>query len=226
MNKQSDGFYSVSLPRAAVVLVCFAAVFLVLQGVSGTRATPILQPLKNFPKKLSHYELQAARVSSDAVIEMLGVTDYISYSYQRDAAHGVSLYAAYYDAVNERQGYHSPKNCLPGSGWGIAEVKPRQIFPAQAPDQPVVITEMIIRNRNDYQVVYYWYQNRGRIIASEFMERIYRVFDSLFMRRSDGSFIRIIVDVPEGSDLTSAEALADDFAGLVLAELQKFLPGK
>ncbi|MBU0681035.1 MAG: EpsI family protein [Proteobacteria bacterium] len=226
MNKQSAGFLRLSLPRAAVVLVCFAAVFLLLQGVSGTRATPILQPLSNFPKSLGPYALQATQFSSSAVVEMLGVTDYISYRYQRDGAQRVSLYAAYYDTVNDRQGYHSPKNCLPGSGWGIAEVKPREIRPAHGAAEPVVITEMIIRNRNDLQVVYYWYQNRGRIIASEYLERVYRVLDSLFLGRSDGSFIRIIVDVPEGSDLSEAEALAADFSGLVMSELQNFLPAR
>lgn len=226
MNKQPTGFFRLSLPRAAVVLVCFAAVFLLLHEVSGTRATPILQPLSNFPKSLGPYELKATQFSSSAVVEMLGVTDYISYSYQRDGAQRVSLYAAYYDMVNDRQGYHSPKNCLPGSGWGIAEIKPRKIRPAHGFADPVVITEMIIRNRNDYQIVYYWYQNRGRIIASEYLERVYRVIDSLFLGRSDGSFIRIIVDVPEGSDLSEAEALAADFSGLVLTELQNFLPAR
>lgn len=226
INKQSPGIFLVSLPRVTVVLVCFAAVYLLLQGVSGTRTTPILQSLSSFPKSLGPYELQATQFSSSAVVEMLGVTDYISYSYQKEGAQRVSLYAAYYDAVNDRQGYHSPKNCLPGSGWGIAEVKPREIRPAHAPDNPKVITEMVIRNRNDYQVVYYWYQNRGRIIASEYLERVYRVLDSLFLRRSDGSFIRIIVDVPEGSNLAEAEGLAADFSGLVLTELQDFLPGR
>ncbi|MGV1098208.1 exosortase C-terminal domain/associated protein EpsI [Thiovibrio sp. JS02] len=224
-KKQSAGFPAISPLRLALVLGAFALVFLLLRGVSGIGATPALQPLSNFPAVLGPYRLQGTQQSSAAVVEMLGVTDYISYTYADGKGKPVRLYVAYYDFVNDTKGYHSPKNCLPGSGWGIAEVKPQTVSLAKGAGSAEV-TEMVIRNRNEQQIVLYWYQNRGRIIPSEYKERLYRVLDSLLMRRSDGSFVRIMLDVPEGGDFAKSEAAIRDFAALTLAELQRFVPGR
>ncbi len=40
------------------------------------------------------------------------------------------------------------------------------------------VSEMLIRSGPNYQVVLYWYQNKGRIIASEYWEKIYLVLDA------------------------------------------------
>jgi len=219
------GFPVISIRRLLIVLSCFAVAVFLLRGVTGIGATPALQPLSRFPDQLGSYRLQATHQSPAAVVEMLGVTDYINYNYIDDKGNQIRLYVAYYDFVGESKGYHSPKNCLPGSGWGIAEVKPQQIFPAQK-DRPVTVTEMIIRNRNEQQIVLYWYQNRGRVIPSEYQERIYRVLDSFLMKRGDGSFVRIMVDVPEGTNFGEAEGRVREFAALVAAELHRFIPGR
>ena len=84
---------------------------------------------------------------------------------------------------------------------------------------------MIIRNRNEYQVVLYWYQNRGRIIASEYMEKVYLVLDALSMRRRDGAFVRLMAIAPDG-DVQATEILLKNFAELALVELDLYLPGK
>ncbi len=222
----SAGFPPIPLSRAIVVLVCFVVLFFFLQGVNRSSPTPIVRSLGGFPSEFGPYRLKAVQHSSAAVVDMLGVTDYVSYRYRAEDGRFVSFYAAYYDEVNEKKGYHSPKHCLPGSGWGIAEVRPKLIQPLGGQGGPVEVAEMLIRNRNDYQVVNYWYQNRGRIISSEYWERVYRVLDSLLLRRSDGSFIRIIVEAPEGQDIESAKRLAGDFAARAMVELERFLPGR
>ncbi len=210
--------------RTLILLSCFLGAYVLLQGVSGVNRTPILQPLNQFPKELGTWKEVQSSKSSAAVIAMLGVDDYINYNYRDAKGRQINFYAAYYESVGTGGGYHSPKNCLPGGGWGISSVKEVQISPLDGSGKPVSVTEMIIRNRDEYQVVYYWYQNRGRIIASEYWEKIYLVLDAIFKKRRDGSFIRIMAFAPDGN-ISAAEEELNEFSSLALAELRRFIPG-
>jgi len=213
-----------SVRRVLLVLVLLMGTFFLLQGVSGTVRTPIKQPLSTFPVVLGEWHALSSRKSTDAVIEMLGVDDYIEYNYATPSGRELNFYAAFYESVGTGGGYHSPKNCIPGGGWGIDSVKTIEVQPAQG-RSAVNVSEMLIRNGNEYQVVVYWYQNRGRIIASEYWEKIYLVLDAIFMKRRDGTFVRLMAPVQEG-DIAQTEQLLQRFAGLAMVELEHFLPGR
>lgn len=220
----SPSAQKISFLRTLVVFACIGIVFFLLQGVSGTRRTPIKQSLSKFPVTLGEWQVSSSRESTDAVIKMLGVTDYIEFNYSTSAGQPVNFYAAFYESVGTDGGYHSPKNCIPGGGWGIDAVKTVTIQ-AKGRQDPVTVAEMIIRNRNEYQVVLYWYQNRGRIIDSEYWEKIYLVLDAIVKKRRDGTFVRLMAPAPNG-DIQQAEKTLQQFAGLAVTELDNFLPGR
>jgi len=206
-----------------LVLFLLGSTLVLLQGVSGTLRTPIKQTLGKFPTMLADWKALSSRESTEAVIKMLGVDDYIEYNYADSTGRAVNFYTAFYESVGTGGGYHSPKNCIPGGGWGIDAVKTVEIQPKGRGS--VTVSEMIIRNRNEYQVVFYWYQNRGRIIYSEYWEKIYLVLDAILMKRRDGAFVRLIAPAP-GGDIQQAEKTLQQFAGLAISELDNFLPGK
>ncbi len=214
---------NISLIRVLLVCCLCLGMFFLLQDVQGIPRVPIKQSLQSFPRVLEQWQVRNERKSSDAVIGMLGVDDYVEYNYYNPAGEGVNFYVAFYEAVGGGRGYHSPKNCIPGGGWGIDAVDTVQVNVQNRP-KPVEITELIIRNRNEYQVVYFWFQNRGRIIASEYWEKIYLVLDAITMKRRDGSFVRLITYAPDGK-LDQARNRLDRFAPLAIQELANFLPG-
>lgn len=214
----------IALPRVLLVLALLACTFFLLQNVSGTRRTPIKQPLAKFPVTLGDWQAKSSRESSEAVIKLLGVDDYIEYNYASPNGQAVNFYAAFYESVGTGGGYHSPKNCIPGGGWGIDAVKTVTIQP-KGSQVPVTVAEMIIRNRNEYQVVMYWYQNRGRIISSEYWEKFYLVLDAILKKRRDGTFVRLMAPAPNG-DIPQAEKVLEQFAAQVVTELENFLPGR
>jgi len=215
---------NISLYRVLLVLLLLGCTAFLLHGVTGTARTPIKRPLAQFPATLGEWQVTSSHESSQAVVEMLGVDDYIEYNYSAPRLPSVNFYAAFYESVGTGGGYHSPKNCMPGGGWGIDSVQTVEIVP-QGARPPVTITKMIIRNRNEYQVVMYWYQNRGRIIASEYWEKIYQVVDAVVMGRRDGTFVRLLAPVVN-NDIQATEQELQRFAGLALAELDNFLPGR
>jgi len=225
MNISEQKAGTVSFIRVGIILLCFVGTFCLLRNLTGTRATPILQPLNHFPKQLGQWTREGTRLSSSEVVELLGVDDYIDYTYVDPARNRVDLYVGFYESVGGGKGYHSPKNCLPGGGWGIDSVKTVSIHPASRANQSVTISEMVIRKGGEYQVVFYWFQNRGRIISTEYLEKIYLVLDALFKKRRDGTFVRLMIAAP-GGDVKQAELILKNFAELSLTELDNFLPGK
>jgi EpsI family protein len=212
------------MPRLIIVLLLLGVTLFLLHTTSGTHRTPILKPLSTFPVQLNSWKTISSRKSSDAVIKILGVDDYIEYNYANSAGGVVNFYAAFYESVGTGGGYHSPKNCIPGGGWGIDSVKTIdvQLLPGSA---PVTVSEMLIRNGSEYQIVLYWYQNRGRIIASEYWEKIYLVLDAIFKKRRDGTFVRLMAPVRNGNFKQTEQDL-QHFAALAMNKLTIFLPGQ
>lgn len=210
--------------RSLIILLLFAATSVLLHATSSVTAVPIKKTLAEFPARIGQWRLIDSYLSSSDILEMLGVKDYIQYNYANPQGDQVNLYIGYYDAVGVTGSYHSPKNCLPGGGWGIAEVKKVPLQGETSRGKPATVAEMLIQNGSEYQVVLYWYQNRGRIIHSEYWEKVYLVLDALFKGRRDGSFVRIMMHVKDG-DIQGTEEKAKQFAEQVQVLLQDYLPG-
>ena len=217
--------YSISTSRIIILLVCFGLTWYLLSLTSSVKAVAIRQSLSTFPKQIGGFALNNSFQSSADVLELLGVNDYLQYNYVGTDGGLVNFYVGYYRAVGVEGSYHSPKNCIPGGGWGIDSVNKVQLNQGIEDNNTAVVSEMLIRNGDEYRVVLYWFQNRGRIIASEYWEKIYLVLDALFTGRRDGSFIRIMA-YAENGDIEAARDRVRDFANLVLPELENHLPGK
>ena len=215
----------ISKGRIFIILLLLASTWYVLQSVSDVQFVSVKKSLKFFPREIGGYSLSSSLQSSADVIEMLGVDDYIQYNYVKSANDRINLYVGYYGAVGVKGSYHSPKNCLPGGGWGIVTSKSVALNQGQAGSQPFMISEMRIQNGSDKQIVMYWYQNRGRIIASEYMEKFYLIVDALRLGRRDGAFIRLMTTV-QNDDIAAAEQRLQGFAQEIIPLLRQHLPGE
>jgi len=210
--------------RVLVVFMLFAVTWYVLQTTSEVTAVPISKSLSGFPHNVGNYYLSNSFQSSAEVLKLLGVDDYIQYNYVGKSQDKVNFYAGYYGAVGVSGSYHSPKNCLPGGGWGIENVKRVELNVGIGGNKQSTVSQMLIRNGKDHQVVLYWYQNRGRIIASEYMEKVYLVVDAILKGRRDGTFVRIMAVDTDG-DLEATEKRVYQFAETVMPLLENYLPG-
>ena len=214
----------ISKTRTVLVLLLFAATWYLLQITSTVNGVSIRKTLAEFPHQVGEYHLEAAFQSSADVLQLLGVDDYIQYNYLDESGDRINFYVGFYKAVGVTGSYHSPKNCLPGGGWGIATIKKVNLEPGAGERKKIEISEMLIRNGSDYQVVLYWYQNRGRIISSEYMEKVYLVLDAIFKGRRDGAFVRIM-SVARHGDIEATEHRVKKFAETVMPLLEQYLPG-
>jgi EpsI family protein len=211
--------------RIGIVLALFALTFAGLQYSQVVKETPITQPLSGFPLEIGDWKFARKTLMDAPIINLLGVNDYISYDYVNGGKYAVNLYVSYFTAVGVTGSYHSPQNCLPGGGWKIASVETVPLTSAPASFKGNEILKVIVQQGTEQQVVLYWFQNRGRIISDEYWEKIYLVLDAVFKQRRDGSFIRIIGQVPKGADRAQFEKEMLDFAGKTVEAAAKFIPG-
>lgn len=214
----------ISKINTIVVLLLLFGTWYLLQNSIAVTPTPIKQSLASFPTTIGQWKVVHSSESSKDIIEMLGVDDDLQYTYQNPEGKIVTLYIGYYSAVGVTGAYHSPKNCLPGGGWGIDDISPVTLDTGIEGNSKSVVSQMMIRNGDKYQLVLYWFQNRGRIIASEYWEKIYLVLDALRIKRRDGTFVRIMATV-QGNDFATASDDATEFSKQVMSYLESYLPG-
>jgi EpsI family protein len=178
------------------------------------------QPLKNFPQQIGSWRQQGGDVRFDAETEkVLRADDYVSRNFESDGRI-VSLYVGYYATQRNGATYHSPLNCLPGSGWVMSDGGRITITPVGAP--AFEANRFMIENGNDRAVMIYWYQGRGSAVASEYWAKVYTVLDSVRRRRSDGALVRVMT--PIGNSPAEAEKTAIDLAAQAAKELPTFVP--
>jgi len=179
-------------------------------------------PLAGFPAEFGGWRQTGRDVRFDAATEaVLRADDYVSRDYAGEGGRSASLYVGYYSTQRTGATYHSPLNCLPGSGWTLNEPKTVEVRPADG-RAPFRANSYVIEHGADRMLMLYWYQGRGRAVASEYVDKVYTVFDSIRLRRSDGAMVRVIVPFRENE--REAEATAAQFAAQVAPNLSAYVP--
>ena len=152
---------------------------------------------------------------------ILGATDYVLRNYI-EPPRKFNLYIGYYETQRTGMTYHSPQNCLPGSGWEMTDGEDIEINTLKG--ATFNANRYVVQRGDDRQIMIYWYQGRGRVNTSEYSEKIYTVLDSITTGRSDGSMVRVLT--PVYTDETDSQAVesAKNFAAAVYDVIPPFVP--
>jgi len=207
-----------TLTAAAVMLLTSAC----LAYLTNSDDQPIKKNLSDFPMQIGDWQGTKSRFD-DKVYESLGVDDSILATYRNQHGENIQLYVGYY--ANQRKGelIHSPKNCMPGSGWNIIETSLIPLGLTDQNEEPIKVIKLELQNGIQRQVVLYWFHSRGRVIASEYSQKIYLVWDSITKHRTDGSFIRLLSPVSDNGEHKATESLKR-FTELIFPILNEFIP--
>jgi EpsI family protein len=210
-----------------IVRAVTLALIVLAGGVYTTRAqgperAVARTPLAKFPCQLQGWRCLGDTPLDPRVVAFLGVDDYVNRTYLADAAQPVGLYVAYYASQKQGESIHSPQNCLPGSGWQPVSAE-RTTIDAGGTTLPV--NKYVVQKGINRQVVFYWYQGRGRVVANEYANKFWLMIDQARLQRSNGSLVRIVAPVPGTSDaaLVSASAAARHFARDLYPRLSPYL---
>lgn len=180
------------------------------------RPEELYQPLETIPVEIGDWTGREGDRLSQAEEDVLRATSYIKRDYYRENGASAELFLAFYSMQQAGEAMHSPKNCLPGSGWEIWKYAQATV-PFEG--QPAEINRYYIQRGQSKLLVLYWYQSYERVVASEYYAKICLVWDSVMKHRTSGSIVRITVeDTPEGEQ----EAL--DLATKLLPHIKNVLP--
>ncbi|WP_232364241.1 exosortase C-terminal domain/associated protein EpsI [Desulforapulum autotrophicum] len=180
------------------------------------------KPFDTFPMTIGPWT-GTTSTFDQKVYDILGVEDSILASYETPDGRDVQLYVGFYQSQKEGDLIHSPKNCMPGSGWNILRSSIEPVDVGQNNNgKNINVIKLILVKDSQKQVVLYWFQSRGRIISSEYMQKIWLVIDSITKHRTDGSFVRLISPVVENEDKTLE--ILKDFTKQIYPYLNEYIP--
>jgi EpsI family protein len=207
--------------RASVSLAILLAALLVLQLRSTGEAVPIRKPLDSFPATLGQWQGRRGTIFGTDILSKLKLTDYVMRIYVDGAGRGLNLYIGYWDTQRKGASIHSPKNCLPGAGWEPLEASLLAIA-LPAPYPPITVNRYVIQKDRDQQVVFYWYQSQGQVIAGEVPARIAMVKSAMIHNRTDGAIVRVMSPTYGSTRETSERLVA--YVQAIFPILGDYLP--
>lgn len=182
-------------------------------------AVPPMRPLATFPVVLGALQGRDLPLENWE-LRVVRVDDYLSRVYSSPGIPPVYLYIGYYGSQRAGETLHTPRNCLPGSGW--QSVTAAQIDLRLPGGQRAPVNFYVVEKGLDRRVVIYWYQAHGRVVANEYRAKLFTIWDAIRLNRTDATLVKI--DTPILHDEVKARECAVAFATQVLNQLDGYLP--
>ncbi len=212
------------MTRAAFVL---SAILLtqtgLFYGFSRHEKVPAYRSFDQFPLFLGPWHMVQQGVMEQEVKDVLRADDYINRDYGDNSGRLANLFVAFFKSQRTGATPHSPKNCLPGTGWiwTVSDTIPVTV-PGRA--APMNVNRYIVQKGDSKALVLYWYQSRDRVVASEYRAKVYVVLDALRYNRTDTALVRVVVPLGNGVTDQQATDTGIDFVRNFYPTLQSFLP--
>jgi EpsI family protein len=178
---------------------------------------PMPPPLETFNQHVGPWTMAAQYPIDDYTQNLLKADDTLTRTYAGPS--NLELFVAFFKTQRAGVTPHSPKMCLPANGWaeesaGLISVN----VPGERAAIPV--NRYVVAKDGQRKLVLYWYQNQHRVMTSEYLSKIYLIYDSLRYRRSDEALVRVITDIG-GSGDAGAEQHAIQFIQDLYQPLRK-----
>ncbi len=204
----------------SVVLLAQAATF---YGCARKEVTPPHRSLAETPKQFGSWLLQSEGVVEKEVQDVLKADELLTRSYVSPGGANAPahLFVAYFDSQRTGRAPHSPKNCLPGSGW-TSTVSDSIMIPIDG-RAPIEANRYIVQKGDAKSLVIYWYQSRDRVVASEYKAKAYVVADAMRYNRTDTALVRVVMPIVD-NDEAAAERGAIDFIKSFFVPLRQHFP--
>jgi exosortase D (VPLPA-CTERM-specific) len=204
---------------ACLALLCAGAI-----GAFAVSGRPEVIPERmrfvEFPTRMGSW-LGTPSVLDPRTEKALGVDDYILSDYSLPNGDTVNFYVAYYASQRSGESPHSPTVCIPGGGWQVTKLQ-ELTYVKRGETQP--LNRVIINKGAERELVYYWFDERGRVIANEYWAKVYLLIDAIEKNRTDGALVRLTTPIKRSESEEDADRRLQSFMNSALPRLTAFLP--
>ncbi|MEW6331948.1 MAG: VPLPA-CTERM-specific exosortase XrtD, partial [Pseudomonadota bacterium] len=209
-------------PFAASAVALVATAVVVSSLGQRVEIVPDRKTFADFPMQIGAWQGKRGQLES-VYIDALKFDDYLLADYVNSDGKMVNLYVAYYASQRKGESAHSPRTCIPGGGWQITELNQVPVQGLNWKGKPFLVNRVVIRKGEYTQLVYYWFQQRGRDLTNEYLVKWYLFWDALTRNRTDGALVRLTVFVRPG-EMDGAEQYLSRFARDIGAPLATYIP--
>lgn len=203
----------------------------VYYGFARTQVIPPRESFASFPLQADAWDCAQREYMDEKTLENLGASDYLICRYRRSDPHAsVGVYFGYHETQIREEGggagensIHPPAHCLPGSGWDIIAHQVVSLDLPGLPERPARVNRLVIAKDDARQLVYYWYQTQGRVIAEDWRKIVYLSWDRARRHRTDGALVRLTTPYRRRHEGEADRAIRDIGATL-LPLLSAYIP--
>lgn len=209
--------------RAGAAVVLLVAGFGARLHVQPNGIRPLERPLAEFPAEVAGFHRVDDVRMTAGQLRTLAPDEYLLREYADGGGLDMTLFIAFYGRQASGSSVHSPRNCLPGSGW--EPVRHDRLETTTIYGDARVNRYLVEHESGQRALVYYWYQGRGRVVANEYAVKADLVRDAIFRRRTDEGLVRLVFPVGRGEQaLAAVDARASDVVRDVIRTLAGHLP--
>ena len=212
---------TISKPLLTSIVIILASVLAVTVLGGRQEIIPARAKFVTFPTNINGWQAKEERMDK-SVETFLGVDDYLLADYKNPSKGAVNFYVAYYASQRKGVSPHSPQVCMPGGGWVISSLNRMAIQVAGKKD--FFVNRTMINKDNHRQVVYYWFEQRGRHIANEYFMKWYLLKDAIERNRTDGALVRVTTYLRPNENETAADVRIQSFLHESLPLLDGYVP--
>jgi EpsI family protein len=207
---------------AIILTVLLLTQAVLLFSFTQKEAVPATRPLVDLPPVLGNWTKVQDGIIDKDTLDVLQSDDIINREFVSTNGQRASLFVAMFRSQRNGKTPHSPKNCLPGSGW-VQQTTNTIHMDVPGVANPVEANRYVV-SKGDYKaVVIYWYQSRERSVASEYWAKYYVIQDAIRYNRTDTSIVKVTTFVGPGG-VEQAEASAIDMVRATYPTLVAYLP--
>ncbi len=182
-------------------------------------SVPVNKPFSAFPVSLGDWRMSGESFMTEDVLAVLKPTDYLSRTYESSKGARVTLYLGYHGGGKDGGEIHSPKHCLPGSGWNENQSRKASM---DTPSGSINFVNSLYQKAENKELFLYWFQVKGKTVDNEYSLKLAEILNSMLYRRRDAAFIRI--SVPFSDNEQKAQAAGEQFIRDFYPVITSFLP--
>lgn len=188
---------------------------------------PERTPLALFARDTGSWTAGPSQQLEPQIEAVLGADDYYSATYSnQNATAPIDLFIAYYHKLTEGQGIHSPEVCIPTGGWEMSKITQSKVTVTLSDGtmESLPVNRAVIQKGLSRQLVYYWFEQRGRRMTSDYVAKAMTVLDAITRGRTDGALMRILTPIAANETEAQAEQRLDAFLGETIELFPQFVP--
>ncbi|HTB15407.1 MAG TPA: EpsI family protein [Bryobacteraceae bacterium] len=210
-----------STPARVVTLLLIVQTAVLYSSIRAEYVPPS-RTLAEVPHQFGSWNMAAEGYVDKETQEVLKADDTLTRFYRNTSTGAdASLFVAAFRTQRNGKAPHSPKNCMPGSGWTQLSSENYPIDVGLA--APIVVNRYVIVHSEERQLVFYWYQSRDRVVADEFKAKFWVVADAMRLNRTDTALVRVMVGI-RNLDEDTATKTGTDFVRSFFSTLKQYLP--